>query len=74
MKSPQKEDLLATFLNLGQNGLKPTPLMTLPTRNPKSKIFHFLMQIRKLSASFEGLNNSLAQPAGGVMELLSGAK
>jgi len=25
--------------NLGQNGLKPTPLMTSPTKNPKSKTF-----------------------------------
>jgi len=48
-----------------KNDCKPTPLMTPLTKKPKSKTFQFfvLIQTRRLAASFEGLNNSLAQPA-----------
>ena len=50
--------------SLGQSGLKSTPLMTSVTKYPKPKTFQcFLMQARKLAASFEDMNSSLAQPA-----------
>jgi len=38
---------------LSQNGLKPTPHMTSPTKKTKSKTFQFFsMRSRRLSASF----------------------
>jgi len=41
---------------------KPIPLMTAPTKKPKSKTFQFFqIQTRRPAASFEGLNSSLTQ-------------
>jgi len=51
--------------NLSQNGQKPTPFTTPPTKNlkPKPKKF-FSLQTRRLAKSFEGLDSSLAQLTG----------
>jgi len=39
---------------------EPTPLMTSPSKNLKSKTFQFVKnQTRRLAASFEGLDSSL---------------
>ena len=46
--------------NLSQNGLKPTPLMTSPTKKMQNLPF-FSTESRRLAASFERLNSSLAQ-------------
>jgi len=40
---------------------KPTPNMTSPTKNSNPKLPNFLVETRRLSESFEGLNNSLVQ-------------
>jgi len=58
-----------------QNGLKSAPIMTSPTKKTKSKTFKFFsMQTRRLAASFEGLNSSLAQVADELWKLQSESK
>jgi len=51
--------------DVGQKKPKPIPNMKSPTKNLKSKSSqYFLVETRRLSESFQGLNSSLAQSAG----------
>jgi len=50
---------------LGQNGLKPTSIMTSPTKTSNPKISNiFLIEPTGLAASLESFNRSLAELAG----------
>jgi len=51
-------------MTLSKKNAKPTPILTLSTKNPKPKTKKSLFLTTRLSEPLEGLNSSLAQSAG----------
>jgi len=52
---------LGQITSMGQNGQKPTSLMTSLKKKKKPKPKIFSLETQRLAQSFEGLNSSLAQ-------------